>query len=137
MGGRGSSSGFSVDDFGNPKNKYGSQYHTIFKSGNIKFVTKNRRNSETLMETMTKGRVYVTVGGDELLQVIYFDTKNKRTKTIDLSHPHFGEKPHVHHGLNSPPFVRQYDILFNKWGVLLCQKEYQTNDIRRSSREWL
>ena len=50
------------------------------------------------METMTKGRVYVTVGGDELLQVIYFDTKNKRTKTIDLSHPHFGEKPHVHHG---------------------------------------
>jgi len=98
VGGRGSSSGFSVDDFGNPKNKYGSQYHTIFKSGNIKFVTKNRRNSETLMETMTKGRVYVTVGGDELLQVIYFDTKNKRTKTIDLSHPHFGKKPHVHHG---------------------------------------
>lgn len=98
MGGRGSSSGFSVDDLGNPKNKYGSQYHMIFKSGNIKFVTKNKRNSETLMETMTKGRVYVTVGGDELLQVIYFDTKNKRTKTIDLSHPHFGEKPHVHHG---------------------------------------
>ena len=40
-------------------------------------------------------------------------------------------------GLNSTPFVRQYDILFNKWGVLLCQKEYQTNDIRRNSREWL
>ena len=39
--------------------------------------------------------------------------------------------------LNSTPFVRQYDILSNKWGVLLCQKEYQTNDIRRSSREWL
>ena len=39
--------------------------------------------------------------------------------------------------LNSTPFVRQYDILFNKWGVLLCQKEYQTNDIRRNSREWL
>ena len=43
----------------------------------------------------------------------------------------------VHAVLNSTPFVRQYDILFNKWGVLLCQKEYQTNDIRRSSREWL
>ena len=40
-------------------------------------------------------------------------------------------------GMNSTPFVRQYDILSNKWGVLLCQKEYQTNDIRRSSREWL
>ena len=39
--------------------------------------------------------------------------------------------------MNSTPFVRQYDILFNKWGVLLCQKEYQTNDIRRNSREWL
>jgi len=43
----------------------------------------------------------------------------------------------VHAVLNSTPFVRQYDILFNKWGVLLCQKEYQTNDIRRNSREWL
>ncbi len=30
--------------------------------------------------------------------------------------------------MNSTPFVRQYDILFNKWGVLLCQKEYQTNE---------
>ncbi|MFR5850572.1 MAG: hypothetical protein ACLUEM_00580 [Oscillospiraceae bacterium] len=39
--------------------------------------------------------------------------------------------------MNCTPFVRQYDILSNKWGVLLCQKEYQTNDIRRSSREWL
>ena len=38
----------------------------------------------------------------------------------------------VHAVLNSTPFVRQYDILFNKWGVLLCQKEYQTNDIRRN-----
>ena len=42
----------------------------------------------------------------------------------------------VHAVLNSTPFVRQYDILFNKWGVLLCQKEYQTNDIRRNSRDW-
>ena len=39
--------------------------------------------------------------------------------------------------LNCTPFVRQYDILSKKWGVLLCQKEYQTNDIRRNSREWL
>lgn len=39
--------------------------------------------------------------------------------------------------LNCTSFVRQYDILSNKWGVLLCQKEYQTNNIRRSSREWL
>jgi len=41
-----------------------------------------------------------------------------------------------HSRLNSTPFVRQYDILSNKWGVLLCQKEYQTNDIRRNSKNW-
>ena len=93
MGGRGSSSGMSAK--GNP---YGSQYHTVLESGNIKFVTKNERDSETLMETMTKGRVYVSVGGDQLLSVTYFDTENKRTKVIDLSHPHKGQQPHVHHG---------------------------------------
>ena len=38
--------------------------------------------------------------------------------------------------LNCTPFVRQYDILSNKWGVLLCQKEYQTNDIRQNSKNW-
>ena len=38
--------------------------------------------------------------------------------------------------LNSTPFVRQYGILSNKWGVLLCQKEYQTNDIRQNSKSW-
>lgn len=93
MGGRGASSGVSVG--GNP---YGSQYHTILKSGNIKFVSKNERTSETLMETMTPGRVYVTVGGNELLQVVYFDSQNRRTKVIDLSHPHNGANPHTHHG---------------------------------------
>ncbi len=50
------------------------------------------------METMTQGRVYVTVGGNDLLQVIYFDKDNKRKKTIDLDHAHRGEKPHTHHG---------------------------------------
>ena len=38
--------------------------------------------------------------------------------------------------LNCTPFVRQYGILSNKWGVFLCQKEYQTNDIRRNSKNW-
>ena len=52
------------------------------------------------METMTKGRVYVTVGGDDLLQVIYFDRNTKRSKTIDLSHSHDGKSPHTHHGYN-------------------------------------
>ena len=39
-------------------------------------------------------------------------------------------------GLNCTPFVRQYDILSKKWGVLLCQKEYQANDIRQNSKNW-
>ena len=38
--------------------------------------------------------------------------------------------------MNCTPFVRQYDILSNKWGVLLCQKEYQTSDIRQNSKNW-
>ena len=37
--------------------------------------------------------------------------------------------------MNCTPFVRQYDILSNKWGVLLCQKEYQTSDIRQNSKK--
>lgn len=84
-----------MSDKGNP---YGSQYHTILQDGNIKFVQKNNRESETMMETMTPGRVYVTVGGADLLSIIYFDTENKRTKAIDLNHTHKGMKPHTHHG---------------------------------------
>lgn len=93
MGGRGASSG--VSDKGKA---YGTQYHTILKSENIKFVSKNERTAESLMETMTRGRVYVIVGGDTLIEVVYFDNKNKRTKTIGLDHPHKGMKPHTHHG---------------------------------------
>lgn len=93
MGGRGSSSGIS--DKGK---KYGSQYNTILQDGNIKFVSKNERISESLMETMTKNRIYVTVGGTSLLEIVYFDKNNKRFKTIGLDHPHNGMKPHTHHG---------------------------------------
>ena len=83
MGGRGASSGFSFDKNGNPKNKYGSQYHTVLQSGDIKFVTKNTRDSETLMETQTPGRVYVEVGGKDLLRVVLFDKDNKRNHVIE------------------------------------------------------
>ena len=34
------------------------------------------------------------------------------------------------------PFVRQYDILDNKWGALLCQKGYQTNDTHQNLKSW-
>lgn len=93
MGGRGASSGISQQG-----NKYGTQYRTVLTEGNIKFVTKVNRQSETLMETMTKGRVYVTVGGEDLQKIIYFDNDNKRVKEINLDHTHEGMKPHTHHG---------------------------------------
>lgn len=78
MGGRGASSGISKKG-----NKYGTQYKTLFQVGNIKFVTKKTRTSEPLMETMTKGRVYVEVGGKDLLRIISFDPNNKRNRIIE------------------------------------------------------
>ena len=38
--------------------------------------------------------------------------------------------------VNCTPFVRQYDILDNKWGALLCQKGYQANDTHQNSKSW-
>lgn len=95
MGGRGASSGMSK--MGNP---YGSQYRSLMTIGNVKFVEKGRRGSETLMETMTPGRVYARVESGELVSIVYFDNAGKRTKQIDLGHPHRPDFPgsHVHHG---------------------------------------
>lgn len=106
VGGRGASSGTSKMG-----NSYGSQYHTVKGAdgkpmvfGNIKFVQKNPGAKETLMETMTRGRVYVEVGADgKPKRIVYFDIDNKRIKQIDLAHSHKmgdGEKlrPHTHHG---------------------------------------
>lgn len=93
MGGRGSSSGISKIG-----HKYGSDYKTLLKYGNIKFVEKNSNNSEELLETMTKGRVYVEVKNNKLKSIKYFDKENKRTKSVDLDHIHEGMQPHTHHG---------------------------------------
>lgn len=97
MGGRGASSGLS--DKGK---KYGSEYTTLHESGNIKFVQYNDANSaKTPQETMTRGRVYVTVNGeDKLTSITYYDNANKRRKQIDLEKTHRGMKPHTHHGYN-------------------------------------
>ena len=95
MGGRGASSGIS------DKGKiYGTEYSAVLKSGNIKFVKSNENGStKAPMETMTKGRVYVTVNNkDELTAITYYDNDGKRTKQIDLQKPHKGIKPHTHHG---------------------------------------
>lgn len=93
MGGRGASSGTSKHG-----NSYGSQYNTIHSVGNIKFVKKNSRNSEPIMETMTQGRIYAVVGGSEVISVVYFDKDNKRNKQIDIDKPHNGVQPHTHYG---------------------------------------
>ncbi len=93
MGGRGASSGTSKAG-----NRYGGQYHAVMTAGNVKFVSKNSRQSEPLMETMTRGRVYAHVEGDDIKSTVYFDTKGKRSKQIDLDHEHEKKKPHTHHG---------------------------------------
>lgn len=95
MGGRGSSSGVSV------KGKaYGTEYTTLHESGNIKFVRYNdSKSSKTPMETMTNRRVYVTIDNrDNISAITYYDEENKRSKQIDLMHPHKNMIPHTHHG---------------------------------------
>ena len=94
MGGRGASSGISEKG-----HKYGTDYKTLLKDGNIKFVKATNNKSEELLETMTKGRIYVLVNNkDELKSIIYFDKDNKKSKSIDLTHKHNGKIPHTHYG---------------------------------------
>lgn len=100
MGGRGASNGIS--EKGNP---YGSQYETIFQSGNIKFVKARPGAEEPLLETMTRGRVYVLVTDKGLKNVTYFSNELKRKKRIDLDHWHKKMRPHVQHGY----FDNEYD----------------------------
>ena len=97
MGGRGSSSGVS-----NKGKKYGTEYKSLLKYGNIKFVQyKDSTAATPPMETMTKGRVYVTVTNENRLKAItYYDEKGLRIKQIDLDKPHRGMQPHTHHGYN-------------------------------------
>ena len=81
MGGRGAASGFS--DKGKP---YGSEFHSVYQSGNIKFVVSNSGSAKTPMETMTSGRVYATVNdADRVKAITYYDKDNLRFKQIDVS----------------------------------------------------
>lgn len=84
MGGRGASCGIS-----NKGKKYGTEYSTLYQSGNIKFVRFNDGAATSPMETMTTGRVYVTVSKkDELKSITYYDKNNKRYKQVDVGHSH-------------------------------------------------
>ena len=99
MGGRGASSGMSKA--GKP---YGSEYRTVLQTGNIKFVAVNEGAPTAPLETMTRGRVYVTVNEKEntLKSISFYDRENKRFRQIDLDHYHKinrkAEKPHVQMG---------------------------------------
>ena len=78
MGGRGASSGMSV------KGKlYGTEYRSLLTVGNIKFIKKNDGNVTAPLETMTKGRVYVTLNNDNKPKFIsYYDASNKRSMLL-------------------------------------------------------
>lgn len=91
FGGRGASSGFS--DKGK---KYGSQYKTLLEHENIKFVTNVGKNYEPLMETMTQGRIYVQVGGEDILRIVQNGENNQRNKVIEYDRKN--KEWHVHHG---------------------------------------
>ena len=94
-GGRGASSGISAK--GKP---YGSEFRTLLTNGNIKFIRYNDSTSaKAPMETMARGRVYVTVNSENKpVYITYFDKENRRRKTIDLLHEHGGISPHTHEG---------------------------------------
>lgn len=127
MGGRGASSGIS--DKGK---KYGTEYHSLFTSGNLKFIVQKENGSQTApMETMTKGRVYVLIdkNNNKPKSIIYFDKNNKRNKQVDLDHEHKKIQPHVHHGYNHS----EYEVS-KKGGTNLTKIELKMVD--RVNNEW-
>ena len=83
MGGRGASSGMS--EKGKP---YGSEFRTLLKAGNVKFVKQNAAlNAKDPLETMTKGRIYATINDEGKINAIsYYAADGKRVKTINLLH---------------------------------------------------
>ena len=67
----------------------------------IKFVKYNdSKLAKTPLETMTKGRIYVTVNNENKLKSItFYDENGKRNRQIDMSgRPHYidGKKRYVH-----------------------------------------
>lgn len=103
MGGRGASSGGRKLKDGTYL-PYGSEYKSVYQSGNIKFLVPANGQAKAPLETMTKGRVYVTVGSDgEPRYISYYDKHNKKFKQVDIrGKPHTingkPELPHTHKG---------------------------------------
>ena len=103
MGGRGASSGGRTLKDGTYL-PYGSEYKSVYRAGNIKFLVPTDGQVKAPLETMTKGCVYVTIGSDgEPRYISYYDKGNKKFKQIDIrGKPHMidgkPELPHTHKG---------------------------------------
>ena len=105
FGGRGASSGISEKG-----NAYGTQYKILLEYENIKFVTNAGKNYEALMETMTNGRTYVQIGGEEILRIVQMDENNRRNRVIEFDKKN--KQWHVHQGyLHSENSENQHDPL--------------------------
>lgn len=88
----------------------------MLKAGNIKFVKNSlANNAKDPLETMTPGRVYVTINDKEQISSINYYQDGKRVKSINLLHSHKGEVgPHVHLG---------YYHEENGWGKLTAKEK--------------
>ena len=53
----------------------------------------------------------------------------RRISITYFSAKRYNKTPAVH--LNCTPFVRQYGILFKKWGVFVCQRDNESTTERR------
>ena len=92
------------------RNAYGTQYKILLEYENIKFVTNAGKNYEALMETMTNGRTYVQIGGEEILRIVQMDENNRRNRVIEFDKKN--KQWHVHQGyLHSENSENQHDPL--------------------------
>lgn len=117
FGGRGAR--FGRSDYKEPHD-YGTQYETLLEYENIKFVKNKVKGAEPLMETMTEGRVYVQIGGDEPIRIVFFDDELKRNKVIEkdkntgewhvhlgYEHSEYSEKNHDNLSENDKKFLEK------------------------------
>lgn len=62
------------------------------------------------METMTNGRIYVQVGGEDIIRIVQMEEENKRNKVIEFDKKN--KQWHVHHGyLHSENSEKLHDPL--------------------------
>ena len=97
----------------------GTEYTTLYKSGNIKFVKKNEGAPAAPEYTLTPGRVYATIGNkNEIKYVTYFDKHTDYKKQIDVD-----GVPHVINGKPEPTHTHKGKPHNSKGTHNLSQKE--------------